>query len=273
MTTDDQEPRQSAPRPARAQGAASADRERPDPPRQLRRVSRQGAARVRRPQGRHAGRVQHDVAAHSAGRADLPLAAVRPARRQARSSTSAAAPGRSPGTSSSTPTPTRRVTCTDLSRQMLRRARNRLQEPPAAVRRRPTCRNCRSPTRRSTASPAATCWSTCRTPSRGWPRCRACSQPGGRMLLLTTEDNFSGAWTSRLWYCRTYNRAELMRLCEQLGLHWKQELWFTQDAQGDPRRRHLRGDREAVTRARAPSSAIGSCVLQIRRKICRRYIQ
>ena len=26
---------------------------------------------------------------------------------------------------------------------------------------------------------------------------------GGRMLLLTTEDNFSGAWTSRFWYCRT----------------------------------------------------------------------
>jgi hypothetical protein len=50
---------------------------------------------------------------------------------------------------------------------------------------------------------------------------------GGRMFLLTTEDNFSGAWTSRLWYCRTYNRGELKRLCDQLGLHWKQELWFT----------------------------------------------
>ena len=32
-------------------------------------------------------------------------------------------------------------------------------------------------------------------------------RPGGRMLLLTTEDSFSGAWTSRLWCCRTYNRA------------------------------------------------------------------
>ena len=50
---------------------------------------------------------------------------------------------------------------------------------------------------------------------------------GGRMLLLTTEDNFSGAWTSRMWCCRTYNRQELMKLCESLGLRWKKELWFT----------------------------------------------
>ena len=52
-------------------------------------------------------------------------------------------------------------------------------------------------------------------------------QPGGRMLLLTTEDNFSGAWTSRFWCCRTYNRQELFRTCQELGLVWKKELWFT----------------------------------------------
>jgi ubiquinone/menaquinone biosynthesis C-methylase UbiE len=51
--------------------------------------------------------------------------------------------------------------------------------------------------------------------------------PGGRMLLLVTEDSFSGAWTSRLWRCRTYNRMELYRVCQQLGLRWKKELWFT----------------------------------------------
>jgi ubiquinone/menaquinone biosynthesis C-methylase UbiE len=50
---------------------------------------------------------------------------------------------------------------------------------------------------------------------------------GARMLLSTTEDNFSGAWTSRLWCCRTYNRQELARICEGLGLHWHQELWYT----------------------------------------------
>jgi len=52
-------------------------------------------------------------------------------------------------------------------------------------------------------------------------------KPGGRMLLLTTEDNFSGAWTSRFWCCRTYNRAELYRTSQELGLVWKNELWFT----------------------------------------------
>jgi ubiquinone/menaquinone biosynthesis C-methylase UbiE len=51
--------------------------------------------------------------------------------------------------------------------------------------------------------------------------------PGGRMLLLTTEDNFSGACTSRMWRCRTYNRRELYTLMEQTGLRIRQELWFT----------------------------------------------
>ncbi|MGI9430134.1 MAG: hypothetical protein ACR2NM_15850, partial [Bythopirellula sp.] len=52
-------------------------------------------------------------------------------------------------------------------------------------------------------------------------------QPGGRMFLLTTEDNFGGAWTSRVWYCRTYNRQELLGVCERLGLKCKKEIWFT----------------------------------------------
>lgn len=51
--------------------------------------------------------------------------------------------------------------------------------------------------------------------------------PGGRMLLLTTEDNFGGAWTSRLWYCRTYNRRELQATIDQVGFVTRQELWFT----------------------------------------------
>ena len=33
--------------------------------------------------------------------------------------------------------------------------------------------------------------------------------PGGRLLLLTTEDNFTGRWCGRLWHCRTYRRDEL----------------------------------------------------------------
>ena len=51
--------------------------------------------------------------------------------------------------------------------------------------------------------------------------------PGGRMLLLTTEESFGGAWTSYIWHCRTYNRDELLRVCRDLGLYPSQELWFT----------------------------------------------
>ncbi len=50
---------------------------------------------------------------------------------------------------------------------------------------------------------------------------------GGRMLLMATEDNFGGALTSRFWRCRTYNRKELQSICHDMGLAWKQELWFT----------------------------------------------
>lgn len=52
-------------------------------------------------------------------------------------------------------------------------------------------------------------------------------RPGGRMLLFATEDSFSGAWTSRLWCCQTYNRAELLKHCHDAGLTCKQEIWFT----------------------------------------------
>jgi ubiquinone/menaquinone biosynthesis C-methylase UbiE len=51
--------------------------------------------------------------------------------------------------------------------------------------------------------------------------------PGARMLLLVTEDNFSGAWTSLMWRCRTYNRRDLARTCEEVGLMWHRELWYT----------------------------------------------
>jgi ubiquinone/menaquinone biosynthesis C-methylase UbiE len=52
-------------------------------------------------------------------------------------------------------------------------------------------------------------------------------QPGGRMLLLTTEESFGGAWTSRIFLCRTYNRKELMQTCREVGLEPVNELWFS----------------------------------------------
>ena len=51
--------------------------------------------------------------------------------------------------------------------------------------------------------------------------------PGGRVLLFVTEDTFVGAWTSRIWKCRTHNRKELYNLCKSLDFELSQEFWFT----------------------------------------------
>jgi SAM-dependent methyltransferase len=51
--------------------------------------------------------------------------------------------------------------------------------------------------------------------------------PGGKLLLLSTEDTLTGAVCSRLWHCRTYNRAELKKRCGDCGLSWQREMWFS----------------------------------------------
>jgi ubiquinone/menaquinone biosynthesis C-methylase UbiE len=122
--------------------------------------------------------------------------------------------------------PQARITCTDLSVNMLRRARNRLRSN------RPTFLSADLG-----CLPFADATFDCVTcgyvlehlpdARTGLSELARVLVPGGRMLLLTTEDNFSGAWTSRVWCCRTYNRQELYRTCQELGLRLKKELWFT----------------------------------------------
>jgi ubiquinone/menaquinone biosynthesis C-methylase UbiE len=119
-----------------------------------------------------------------------------------------------------------RITCCDLSPEMLRRARNRLRSTtPSHV----AADLCRLPF----ASESFDCV-TCGYVLEHLPEARPglaelsrVMRSGGRMLLLTTEDNFSGAWTSRFWCCRTYNRHDLLRTSQEVGLLWKKELWFT----------------------------------------------
>jgi ubiquinone/menaquinone biosynthesis C-methylase UbiE len=122
--------------------------------------------------------------------------------------------------------PDARITCTDLSAQMLRRARNRLKnDRPSFI-----VADLTSLPFADASFDGVTCGYVLEhvpDPRAGLSEISRVMRKGGRMLLLTTEDNFSGAWTSRFWYCRTYNRQELMDLCESLGLHWKNELWFT----------------------------------------------
>jgi ubiquinone/menaquinone biosynthesis C-methylase UbiE len=122
--------------------------------------------------------------------------------------------------------PEAEITCFDLSHEMLRRARNRLKSsrPRFVV---------ADLTRLPFADAAFDCV-TCGyvlehlpDPRVGLSELSRVLVPGGRMLLLTTEDTFGGAWTSRVWCCRTYNRRELAQICEEVGLHWHRELWYT----------------------------------------------
>lgn len=122
--------------------------------------------------------------------------------------------------------PQAEITCFDLSHEMLRRARQRLKSS------RP-----RFVVADLTRLPFPDSYFDCVTcgyvlehlpdPRMGLAELARVMMPGARMLLLTTEENFAGAWTSLIWRCRSYNRQELARVCEELGLAWRQELWFT----------------------------------------------
>jgi len=52
-------------------------------------------------------------------------------------------------------------------------------------------------------------------------------RPGGSLLLLATEDTYYGVLTSHTWKCRTYSRQELRQACEESGLPWHNQLWFS----------------------------------------------
>ena len=141
--------------------------------------------------------------------------------------------------------PGSRLTCCDLSPQMLRRARQRLKSyNPDHV--------AADLAHLPFADESFDCV-TCGYVLEHLPDARTglaelarVMTRGGRMLLLTTEDSFSGAFTSRFWCCRTYNRADLFRTCQEVGLRWRQELWFTR-MHKLLRRRHLRRDRAGLT--------------------------
>jgi len=132
--------------------------------------------------------------------------------------------------------PEARVVCTDLSHRMLQRARTRLDNQPPKRQRSVTAEP-EFVTADLSQLPFADGSFDCITcgyvlehlpdPEPGLAEMARVLEPGGRLFLLTTEDSFSGAWTSRMWYCRTYNRGELKQACERLGLEWKQQLWFT----------------------------------------------
>jgi ubiquinone/menaquinone biosynthesis C-methylase UbiE len=118
------------------------------------------------------------------------------------------------------------ITGFDYSQQMLQRARKRLQssrvsQVAADLTRLPYADGCFD---------AIVCgWviEHLPDPRQGLRELARVLCPGGKLLLLATEDTFTGAMCSRLWHCRTYNRQELRSIAHECGLQWVRELWFS----------------------------------------------
>ena len=122
--------------------------------------------------------------------------------------------------------PSAQLVAFDLSDQMLRRARTRLKTTrPHFVAGDLT----RMPFADNSFDCATVGWvlEHLPDPAPGLQEIGRVLQPGGRALLLATEDTFSGAVVSRTWKCRTYNRDELESACGEAGLPWTGQLWFT----------------------------------------------
>jgi demethylmenaquinone methyltransferase/2-methoxy-6-polyprenyl-1,4-benzoquinol methylase len=122
--------------------------------------------------------------------------------------------------------PGAKITCVDLSQQMLRRARSRLKSASPQF----VAADLAHLPFADESFDCITCGYVLEhllDPRPGLCEISRVLRPGGRMFLLTTEDTFYGAWTSRLWHCRTYNRRDLLALCRELGLVRRQELWYT----------------------------------------------
>jgi len=123
------------------------------------------------------------------------------------------------------------ITCFDLSLEMLRRARRRMKSsvPGNLAPRHLAADLTRLPFADETFD-CVTCGYVLEhlpDPRPGLAELARVMAPGGRMLLLTTEDNIPGAFTSRFWLCRTFNRRDLHRAVEDCGLRWHRELWFS----------------------------------------------
>jgi ubiquinone/menaquinone biosynthesis C-methylase UbiE len=118
------------------------------------------------------------------------------------------------------------LTCFDLSFEMLRRARTRLRSRmPRYVAADMSCLPFADG-----SFDTITCGYVLEhlpDPRPGLAELSRVLVSGGRMLLFATEDSMSGAFTSRIWLCRTFNRPELRKLCEEYGLDWTRELWFS----------------------------------------------
>jgi ubiquinone/menaquinone biosynthesis C-methylase UbiE len=119
-----------------------------------------------------------------------------------------------------------RLTSFDLSQQMLKRARDRLNSDrvthaAADLTRLPYA---------DAAFDAVVCgWvlEHLPDPSPGLCELARVMRPAGKLLLLCTEDTLTGAMCSRMWHCRTYNRLSLREVCRECGLAFVRDHWFS----------------------------------------------
>jgi ubiquinone/menaquinone biosynthesis C-methylase UbiE len=118
------------------------------------------------------------------------------------------------------------LTAFDLSQRMLARARRRLNSPRVTF--------CAADLTRlpypSQSFDAVVCgWviEHLSDPRPGLRELHRVMKPGAKLLLMATENTFLGRWCGRLWHCRTYDRHDLRVACEECGLTWSRELWFT----------------------------------------------